>query len=631
MKCPSNDRASGSSGSRLPLLVVGAIGVVYGDIGTSPLYTMREAFGLGGLPLGEATVLGVLSLVFWALLVIVTVKYVAVIMRADNQGQGGVLALAMLALRGLRAGGRRQRMVIVLAMVGAALFYGDGIITPAISVLGAVEGLKVATPAFEPYVVPVALAILVGLFLVQRWGTGNIGKLFGPIMCLWFAALAVLGTGQIIEDPGVLRALNPIHALALFASHGWQAFVALGAVVLAVTGAEALYADMGHFGRWPIRFAWFSFVLPALLLNYFGQGALLIRDPGAVVNPFYLLAPSWALYPMVVLATWATVIASQAVISGAFSLTRQAIQLGYLPQLEIRHTSEQEIGQVYLPRVNWALMVAVVAGGVGFGSSSQLAAAYGIAVVGAMIVDAVLACVVAITLWRWHPAAAGLAFAAFVALDLAFFSSNALKIPAGGWFPIVFAAAVFTLISTWRTGREALFQRLYRGAPSLRSFLAGVARQPPMRVPGTAVFLTGNLDTVPRALLHNHKHNKVLHERVVVLKVQTEEVPQVPESERMKVEHLGGNFHRVLLRYGFLEHPNVTVALAQCQLGAPEPTYMDTSFFLSRENLIPSERPDLQPWREQIFIQMTNAALDATRYFRLPPDRVVEIGSQVEI
>ena len=631
MRSPRDGGASGSSGRRLPTLVVGAIGVVYGDIGTSPLYTMREAFGLGGLPLDEPTVLGVLSLVCWALIVVVTLKYVAVIMRADNQGQGGVLALATLAVRGLRAGGRRQRLAIVLAMVGAALFYGDGVITPAISVLSAVEGLQVATPAFEPYVLPFAIAILAGLFLMQPRGTGGVGQLFGPVMCVWFATLAALGLWQILADPTVLRALNPVYAVALFASHGWQAFVALGAVVLAVTGAEALYADMGHFGRWPIRFGWFSLVMPALLLNYFGQGALLIRDPGAVVNPFYLLAPAWALYPMVVLATWATVIASQAVISGAFSLTRQAIQLGYLPRLEIRHTSEQEIGQVYLPRVNWALMIAVVAVVVGFGSSSGLAAAYGIAVVGAMTIDGILACVVAVTLWRWHPVAAGLAFAGFLAVDLAFLGSNALKVPAGGWFPIAFGAAVFILMSTWRAGREALFQRLYRGAPSLHSFLASLAHRPPPRVPGTAVFLTGNPDSVPRALLHNLKHNKVLHERVVVLNVQTDDVPQVPNSERVQVEHLAANFHRVLLRYGFLEHPNVTTAILQCQLGVPEPTYMDTSFFLSRESLIPSDHPDLQPWREHIFMQMTNAALDATRYFRLPPDRVVEIGSQVEI
>jgi KUP system potassium uptake protein len=587
----ARDAGVAGSGNRLSVLVVGAIGVVYGDIGTSPLYTMREAFGLGGLPLEDATVLGVLSLVFWALLAVVTLKYVAVIMRADNQGQGGVLALATLALRGLRAGGRPQRLAIVLAMVGAALFYGDGIITPAISVLSAVEGLQVATPAFEPYVVPFAVAILVGLFLMQPRGTGAVGQLFGPVMCVWFATLAALGLWQIFADPSVLRALNPAYAVTLFGNHGWQAFVALGAVVLAVTGAEALYADMGHFGRWSIRFGWFSLVMPALLLNYFGQGALLIRDPGAVVNPFYLLAPAWALYPMVVLASWATVIASQAVISGAFSLTRQAIQLGYLPRLEIRHTSGQEIGQVYLPRVNWVLMMAVVAVVVAFGSSSGLAAAYGIAVVGAMIIDAILAGIVAVTLWRWHPILAGLAFVSFLAIDLAFLGSNGLKIPAGGWFPIAFGVAVFALMSTWRIGREALFQRLYQDAPSLHSFLASLAHRPSARVPGTAVFLTGNPDSVPRALLHNLKHNKVLHERVVVLNVQTEDVPQVPDSERVQIEHLAGNFHRVVLRYGFLEHPNVTAALLRCQLGAPEPTYMDTSFFVSRESLVPSDRP----------------------------------------
>ena len=567
MRSPRDGGASGSSGRRLPTLVVGAIGVVYGDIGTSPLYTMREAFGLGGLPLDEPTVLGVLSLVCWALIVVVTLKYVAVIMRADNQGQGGVLALATLAVRGLRAGGRRQRLAIVLAMVGAALFYGDGVITPAISVLSAVEGLQVATPAFEPYVLPFAIAILVGLFLMQPRGTGGVGQLFGPVMCVWFATLAALGLWQILADPSVLRALNPVYAVALFASHGWQAFVALGAVVLAVTGAEALYADMGHFGRWPIRFGWFSLVMPALLLNYFGQGALLIRDPGAVVNPFYLLAPAWALYPMVVLATWATVIASQAVISGAFSLTRQAIQLGYLPRLEIRHTSEQEIGQVYLPRVNWALMIAVVAVVVGFGSSSELAAAYGIAVVGAMTIDGILACIVASPCGAGTRSPPGWCSRRSSPSTLPSSAPMPSRFPAGGWFPIAFGAAVFTLMSTWRTGREALFQRLYRGAPSLHSFLASLAHRPPARVPGTAVFLTGNPDSVPRALLHNLKHNKVLHDRVVVLNVQTEDVPQVPNSERVQVEHLAANFHRVLLRYGFLEHPNVTAAILQCQLG----------------------------------------------------------------
>ena len=528
--------------------------MVYGDIGTSPLYTMREAFGArGGLPLGEAAVLGVLSLIFWALVLVVTIKYVAVIMRADNQGEGGVLALVSLVLRGVRAGGRRQRVAIVLAMIGAALFYGDGILTPAISVLGAVEGLKVATPAFEPYVVPAAVAILTGLFLVQRRGTGGVGVLFGPVMCLWFAVLAVLGVAQIVASPSILGALNPAHAIGLFGTHRWQAFVALGAVVLAVTGAEALYTDMGHFGRRPIRLAWLGFVLPALLLNYFGQGALLLRDPGALANPFYHLAPPWALYPMVVLATAATIIASQAVISGAFSLTRQAVQLGYLPRLEIRHTSAREIGQVYLPRVNWLLMAGVVTVVIGFGSSSALAGAYGIAVVGAMIIDAVLAFAVALLLWRWRPWLAGLAFAAFLLVDFAFLGASTTKILQGGWFPILLAALVLLLMSTWRRGRRSVFDRLYRQAPALPSFLASMKRQPPTRVPGTAVFLTNNLDVVPRALLHNLKHNQVLHERVVMLRVVTEDVPRVPRSERVQVEHLGANVHRVLVRYGFME------------------------------------------------------------------------------
>ena len=434
-----------------------------------------------------------------------------------------------------------------------------------------------------------------------------------------------------MANPSVLGALSPAHAIALFDTHRWQAFVALGAVVLAVTGAEALYTDMGHFGRRPIRLAWLGFVLPALLLNYFGQGALLIRDPGALANPFYHLAPPWALYPMVVLATAATIIASQAVISGAFSLTRQAVQLGYLPRLEIRHTSERQIGQVYLPRVNWLLMAGVVAVVVGFGSSSALAGAYGIAVIGAMIIDGVLAFAVALLLWRWRPWLAGLAFAGFLAIDLAFLGASATKILQGGWFPILLAAMVLLLMSTWRRGRRAVFDRLYRQAPMLPSFLASIKRHPPTRVPGTAVFLTNNLDVVPRALLHNLKHNEVLHERVVTLRVTTEDVPRVPDDERVQVEHLGSNFHRVLMRYGFMESPNVPAALLPCQLGPPEPSLAETSFFLSRETYLPSGRPDLPPWREQLFVLLANGALDATRFFKLPPDRVVEIGSQVEI
>ena len=624
------DEASTPAQRRLPALTIAAIGIVYGDIGTSPLYALREALGENGvLPLTEASVLGVLSLIFWALFGVVTVKYVIVILRADNRGEGGILALASLAQRNLSS--RRRRTVLVLAMVGAALFYGDGLITPSISVLSAIEGLKVATPLFEPYVVPIALGILVALFVIQSRGTGKIGLLFGPVVCLWFLVLGVLGVVQIAQRPHVLSALNPMHGLALFASHQWPAFVTLGAVFLAVTGAEALYADMGHFGRLPIRIAWLGLALPALLLNYFGQGALLLADPGTVTNPFYLLAPEWALYPMVVLATWATVIASQAVISGAFSISAQAVQLGYLPRLDVRHTSAQTAGQIYIPAINWLLLAGVVLLVLGFQSSSNLAAAYGIAVSGTMATTTVLAGIVARSHWRWPPALVVAVFGAFLAVDLTFLSANALKVFAGGWFPLALAAAVFFLMSTWHRGREIMFERLYRGAPSLRAFLTSLSVRPPTRVPGTAVFLTANPDTVPRALLHNLKHNKVLHERVVVLKVDTEHVPRVPTSKRLETEHLGANFHRVLVRYGFMERPDVPAALRSCQLGPPEPTLMDTSFFLSRETFLPSARPDLPRWREQIFIHMANAALDATRFFGLPPNRVVELGSQVEI
>jgi KUP system potassium uptake protein len=489
----------------------------------------------------------------------------------------------------------------------------------------------VATPLFEPYVVPFALVILIALFVMQSRGTGNIGLLFGPVVCLWFLVLGLLGLLQIVQAPHILRALDPSYALALFAAHQWLAFVTLGAVFLAVTGAEALYADMGHFGRLPIQIAWFGLVLPALLLNYFGQGALLLADPATVANPFYLLAPAWALYPMVVLATWATVIASQAVISGAFSLSSQAVQLGYLPRLTVRHTSAQTMGQIYIPAINWLLLAGVVLLVLGFQSSTNLAAAYGIAVSGTMAITAVLAGIVARTGWGWPLPIVVVVFGAFLAIDLTFLSANALKIFAGGWFPILLAAVVIVLMSTWRRDREVMFERLYRGAPSLRSFLASLSSRPPTRVPGTAVFLTANPATVPRALLHNLKHNKVLHERIVVLKVETEDVPRVPTPDRLDVEHMGANFHRVVVRYGFMEQPDVTAVLTNCQLGPPEPTLMDTSFFLSRETFLPSAGKDLSRWREQIFIHMANAALDATRYFRLPPDRVVELGSQVEV
>ena len=614
-------------------LVLAALGVVYGDIGTSPLYMMREAFGhVGGLHVEESTVLGVLSLAFWALILVVTVKYVLVVLNADNRGEGGVLALAALAQRGLRNTGRRRRLAVILAMIGAALFYGDGVITPSISVLSAVEGLKIATHLFEPYVVPLAVVILVGIFLLQRRGTARVGRLFGPIMCVWFVTLGLLGIAEITHNPTVLRALNPLHAADFFLAQGWTAFLALGAVVLAVTGAEALYADMGHFGPRPIRFAWTTLVLPALALNYFGQGALLLREPTAVSNPFYLLAPEWALFPMVLLATCATVIASQAVISGAFSLTRQAIQLGYLPRLEIRHTSESEIGQVYLPHLNWLLMVAVVAVVVGFGSSSNLAAAYGVAVTAAMSIDSVLAFAVAITIWRWRTWTAALLFGSFLIIDLALFGATALKIPEGGWFPLILATMLFAVISTWRRGREVLFERLYADAVSLRSFIERLVQRPPLRVPGTAVFLTSSLQAAPLALLHNLKHNKVLHERVVVLTVVMEDVPKVPESERLRVDVMEGGFYRLLLHYGFLDTPDVPAALSQCHHHCGPPfNLMETSFFVNRERLIASGQPDLAPWREHIYIGLSHLAQDATEFFQIPVNRVVELGTRVEI
>ena len=614
-------------------LVLAAMGVVFGDIGTSPLYMMKEAFGTTGhLPVGEATVLGVLSLAFWALIIVVTVKYVMVVLNADNRGEGGVLALAVLAQRGLRSTGRRRRIAIVLAMIGAALFYGDGVITPAISVLSAVEGLNIATRLFEPYVVPLAVVILVGLFLLQRRGTARVGRLFGPVMCVWFVTLAILGIVEIIHNPSVLRALNPLYAANLFVIEGWTAFLALGAVVLAVTGAEALYADMGHFGPRPIRLAWLTIVLPGLALNYFGQGALLLRNPAAVENPFFFLAPDWALYPMVLLATMATIIASQAVISGAFSLTRQAIQLGYLPRLEVRHTSESAIGQVYLPHLNWLLMALVVAVVIGFGSSSNLAAAYGIAVTAAMTIDSLLAFAVAITIWRWNTLTAVLLFGAFLIVDVALFGATAMKIPEGGWFPLVLAFLIFALISTWRRGREVLFQRLYADAVSLRSFIERLIQRPPTRVPGTAVFLTSSLQAAPLALLHNLKHNKVLHDRVVVLTVVIEDVPKVAESERLRVDVMEGGFYRLLLHYGYLDTPDVPTALTQCDHHCGPPfNLMETSFFVNRERLIPSSQPDMPPWREHVFIGLSHLAQDATEYFQIPVNRVVELGTRVEI
>ena len=620
----------GVAPNRLPGLVIGAVGVVYGDIGTSPLYTMREAFGETGMALAEGTILGILSLVFWALILVVTVKYVMVVMLADNRGEGGVLALGSVANR-VVGSARGQRMVAGLAILGMALFYGDSMITPAISVLSAVEGLNVATPVFERFVLPLTLLVIAVLFLFQRQGTGAVGRYFGPVMLLWFAVLAVLGIVQVLRWPDVLRAVNPLYGVALFTDNGFAAFVVLGAVVLSVTGAEALYADMGHFGRRPIRIAWLILVLPALLLNYFGQGALLLHEPGALAHPFYHMAPDWALLPLVALATLATVIASQAVISGAFSLTRQAVQLGYLPRREIRHTSEHEVGQVYIPRNNWILLAGVTVLVIGFGSSSDLASAYGVSVTGAMLIDTLLAAVVAARLWGWSwPLLAGV-FTLFFVIDAALFGATLLKVPSGGWFPLLVAAAIFVAMSTWRRGRALLARRLYGDALPLTQFLERLSPQGPQRVAGTAVFMTGNPDVVPHALLHNIKHNRVLHERVVVASVRVADVPRVDPDRSIEVEKLGKGFVRLILHYGYLDEQHIPRALERCRRFGLHFDLMDTSFFLGRETLIPSRREGLPAWREPLFIGMSKTALSATEYFCLPPGRVVELGTQIEI
>ncbi|BAN33865.1 K+ transporter [Sulfuricella denitrificans skB26] len=629
----SDHASTGTSGkSKSSGLMLAAIGVVFGDIGTSPLYTLKEVFhGSHGIATSHDNVLGALSLVLWALLIVVSLKYVIFIMRADNNGEGGIMALLALTLKSSPGDTRSRWLLMTMGIFGAALFYGDGVITPAISVLSAVEGLKIATPALEPYVIPITLIVLAGLFLFQRKGTASVGALFGPVMIVWFATLALLGIINIFEYPAVLQAVNPFHGFNFFVEHQWYGFLALGAVVLAVTGGEALYADMGHFGRMPIKTAWFFFVLPALLLNYFGQGALMIHNPAAVENPFYMLAPPWALYPMVALATLATVIASQAVISGAFSVTRQAIQLGYCPRLEVRHTSEREIGQVYLPAINWALLVAIVALVLGFRSSSNLAAAYGIAVTGTMAIDTILAVVVARAMWGWGWATCVAVAAFFLFIDLSFFSANAMKIPQGGWFPLVVGIAVFTLLSTWKRGRALLFDRLRDGAIALDPFLAGIAAHPPLRVPGTAVFLTANLDGVPHAMLHNLIHNKVLHERVVLLTVITEDVPHVPEIDHAEVQPLGNNFYRIIVRYGFKDEPDIPETLTQCTGCGLEFQMMETSFFISRETLIATIAPGMALWREKVFISMARNAGSVSAYFKIPTNRVVELGTQIEL
>lgn len=613
-------------------LAVGAVGVVYGDIGTSPLYTVKEAFGGShAVAATQANVFGILSLIFWAVMIVVSLKYVVFVMRADNQGEGGIMALMALVLRTVRHHPRRELILMSLGLCGAALFYGDSVITPAISVLSAVEGLEIATLAFEPFVEPITIAVLIGLFLFQRRGTAAVGKLFGPVMLVWFITLALLGILNILKVPSVLLAINPVHAFDFFQQNRLMGFFALGAVVLALTGAEALYADMGHFGKRPIRLAWFWLVMPSLLLNYFGQGALILTNPDAIRNPFYLLAPSWALYPLVGLATLATVIASQAVISGAFSITKQAMQLGYTPRLNVLHTSEREIGQIYVPWMNWALLLTIIGLVLGFKSSTHLAAAYGVAVTGTMVVTTILAFVVAKSVWGWNKWFAGFIAGLFLIIDLAFFSANLVKLLHGGWFPLAMGLVVFTLMSTWKRGKAILFERLKAGQVSLDGFLDAIGAQPPLRVPGTAVFLTQSNQGVPHALLHNLAHNKILHERVILLTVRTEGIPHVPSRERLEVQPLPQNFFRVILRYGFKDTPNVPRALERCKDYGIDLQPMETSYFLSRETLIPSQRPGMAIWREKIFAMMARNGTSATAFFKIPTNRVVELGTQVEL
>jgi KUP system potassium uptake protein len=613
-------------------LLIGAMGVVYGDIGTSPLYTLRQCFtGAHRLELSTANILGILSIIFWSLVIVVTLKYVALIMRADNRGEGGILALTALVSRGLETQPRRRWWLVGFGIFGAAMFYGDGMITPAISVLGAVEGLEIITPQLHAIILPLALVIIIGLFVIQRSGTARVGAFFGPVMVAWFAVLAALGLSQIVDRPAVLAAVNPMHAIAFIIGNPTAAFLALGAVVLAVTGTEALYADMGHFGKLPIQRAWLFCVMPALVLNYFGQGALLLEDPDAIRNPFYLMSPAWAMIPLVILATCAAVIASQAVISGAFSLTRAAIQMGYCPRLTITQTSQREFGQIYVPFINWVLFVAVMLLVAGFRHSDNLGGAYGIAVTLAMLIDSVLIFFVIRRIWQWSLPLALIIVTPLALIDLAFLASNALKIPSGGWFPIVIGISVFALLTTWKKGRLILMRRLSDGSLPLNDFIESIQLDPPTRVPGTAVFLTSALNSVPHSLLHNLKHNKVLHERVVFLTIISRDIPHVSVEERCEIKSLGGDFFQITAFYGFSEAVDVPKLLEQCGRDGFEFAMMETSFFVSRESLIATRAPGMAIWRERLFVSMSKNATKASDFFGIPTNRVVELGTQVEI
>jgi KUP system potassium uptake protein len=613
-------------------LTLGALGVVYGDIGTSPLYTMKEVFGPHtGVPLDAAHLVGAASVIFWALMVVVTLKYVVLILRANNRGEGGIMALTALAAHAPGTTARRRTVLLLLGVFGAALFYGDSVITPAISVLGAMEGLEVVTPALKPYVVPISVAILIGLFVVQRHGTAAVGKLFGPVIGLWFATLAVTGVLQIVQEPAILQALDPRHAWHFLHERGWQLFAAVGAIVLALTGAEALYADMGHFGAKPIRFAWMGLVLPALALNYLGQGALLMRDPAALANPFYRLFSEGLLIPAVILAACASIIASQAVISGAYSMTRQAIQLGFLPRMQVRFTSAREEGQIYMPLVNAVLLVAVLLATVGFGSSSAIAGAYGIAVTMTMLITTVLTYFVVRHAWRFPlPVALG-ATGLFLVLDAILVAACLLKFWDGGWFPLVLGLAIFAVMATWKRGRELLIEQIRADDPELLPFVTALAADDVPRTPRTAVYAVANPDTVPQALMHNLKHNRVLHEQNIILTVEYHSTPWVDDKERVEVKPLVPAFWQVRVHYGFKDTPDIPQALTLCRDHGLAVNLFETSYFLSRETVVPSRGAGMADWRERLFAGMSRNAGSVAEFFRLPNNSVIELGTRVQI
>jgi len=626
------DHSSEHQKSTLAALSLTALGVVFGDIGTSPLYALKECFHAShGLTPTPDNILGILSLIFWALVLVISIKYLSFILRANNQGEGGIMALTALILPHKTRDEGKRKLLVILGLFGAALLYGDGMITPAISVLSAIEGLKIATPAVSSFVIPLTVAVLVVLFLFQYRGTGKVGSVFGPLTLVWFLVLAILGIRQIVNYPAILAAASPHYALIFLAHNGWAAFLVLGSVFLVVTGGEALYADMGHFGVKPIRLVWFILVLPSLVINYFGQGALLLANPEALENPFYHLAPYWAQIPLVVLATAATIIASQAVISGSFSITMQAVQLGFSPRLMVTHTSARERGQIYVPAINWVLMLSCIGLVIGFGSSSNLAAAYGFSVTTDMVITTLLFFFVARERFRWPLWSVLLLCGGFLTFDLAFFGANFAKILHGGWFPLLVATIVFSLMSTWKTGRAILARRMREGSMSISKFLGAIRSEMPQRVPGTAVFMSGNLRIAPSALLHNLKHNRVLHERVVILSVVTEDVPHLPEDQRVELEDAGEGIYLLVLHHGFMEETDIPQFLSTIEIGDRPFKMMETTFFLGRETIIPTEKPGMAIWREHLFRLMSRNARTATSFFGLPPNRVVELGIQIEI